>query len=631
MDRIPETAAEQQNQTGEAMLPPALQFETLKTKMNTLVNEWNAEKLATERRRKIRKIEVDMETLRANGRLKPDEVLIGVRVIDENIKKEQPNFINYLTQSRRLAVFDCRSNPLISGIEILEQEFTKGMSYDGMMRNLFKTVDGAQTHGWDSVEITYDESKPLKCGIEHVGHENLLFPIDAKDLQACEFVMRRFKLSVQQLQRFVKKHGFKESAVNVAIEAESRANATIPKNLDVYKIFIKVDDIVYVAWAILDKNVSEWIKDPSPLSLGRIEEKQQTVIVSKPIQGTDPVTGVPTIINAQVPEVQTVQEPAVESSYPLKIYLYSESEEQSITEQKGRVFYDLPWQEAQIALRSLFINGSMRASNTYASPANRSDTGGAPRKMDLTLEPGCFYSEPMSFWAPNYPDPTMLRAADSLDVRKAAEMGQMASAVINRDDSRKTATELNKAESEQGKLNSVSILLFSGFMRGVLGVAWYIVQNQAQYNKVLIAPFEIAGPQGSQVVNNPMLINQVYDIKPAGDIDVVKRAERLEKRFQLFPIIQGFGGELFFEFTRDLIREMLPQDAEKYINLMGQDQQMKQALMATAGMLKEAVTDENGQLKPEFKEFAPQLQQLAQMGQQMMQQSPGQPQQQGKM
>ncbi len=627
MDRIPETAEEQQaNATEESSLPSPLHFSSYKEKMTSLVNDWNAEKLATERRRKIRKIEVDMETLRANGRLKADEVLIGVRVIDENIKKEQPIFINYLTQSRRLAVFDCRSNPLISGIEILEQEFTKGMSYDGMMRNLFKTVDGAQTHGWDSVEITYDESKPLKCGIEHIGHENLLFPVDAKDLQACEFVMRRFRLTVSQLQRFVKKHGFKAEAVNSAIEFEKNTNATIPKNLDVYKVFIKLDDVVYVAWCILDKNVAEWIKDPTPLSLGRIEEKQKTVMVTKPIQGTDPATGVPTIIHAQVPEVQTIQEPAIESAYPLKIYLYSESEEQSITEQKGRVFYDLPWQEAQIALRSLFINGAMRASNVYASPSNRGDTGGAPRKMDLTLEPGCFYSEPMNFWGPSYPDPSILRAADSLDVRKAAEMGQMASAVINREDSRKTATELNKAENEQGKLASVSILLFSGFMRGVLGVAWYIIQNQAQYNKVLIAPFEIAGPQGSQIVNNPILVNQVYDIKPAGDIDVVKRAERLEKRFQLFPIVQSFGGEFYFEFTRDLIREMLPQDAEKYINLMGQDQQLKQALMATAQMLKEAVTDEQGQLKPEFKEFAPQLQQLAQMGQQMMQQSPGQPQ-----
>jgi hypothetical protein len=616
MDKIPLSATEQQVMD-VPIIPEELQFETLKGKLTALEQEWSAEKNETERRRNIRKIEIDMETLRANGRLKADEVLIGVRVIDENIKKEQPIFVNYLTQSRRLAIFDCRSNPLLSGIEVLEQEFTKGLSYDGMLRNLFKVIDGAQTHGWDSAEVTYDESKPLHVGIEHIGHENLLFPTDAKDIQACEVIMRRFKLSVSQLNRFVDKHGFNPEAVNVAIEGEkSRANQ-VPKNVDIYKVFIKQKDVVYVAWCALDKNVDTWLKDPTPLSLGRFEQKQKTVLVDKVVASVDPITQQVIQQQVQVPEVQTVMEEQTESQYPIKIYLYSETEEQSITGQKGRVFFDLPWQEAQIALRSLFINGAMRASNVYGSPTNRSDVGGSPTKMDLTLEPGCFYSEPMNFWGPNYPDPTILRAADSLDVRKSAEMGQMASAVINRDDSRKTATELNKAESEQAKLASVSILLFSGFMRGLLGIAWYIVQNQAQHDKVLIAPFEIHTEQGSQVVNNPILINQVYDIKPAGDIDVVRRAERLEKRFQLLPIIQPFGGEMMFEFVRDLIREMLPQDAEKYINLMGQDQQLKQALMATAGMLKEAVTDEAGQLKPEFKEFAPQLQQLAQMGQQM--------------
>lgn len=609
-DQIPLSANEQPE---EAVGPEFQNFSQFKVKLQALVKDWESECLETQRRRKMRKVEVDMETLRANGRLKPDEVLIGVRVIDENIRKEQPTFTNYLTQSRRLAVFDCRSNPAIEGVQVLEQEFTKGMSYDGMIRNLFKTIDGAQCHGWDSVEITYDPTKPLKCGIEHIGHENLLFPTDAKDLQACEFVLRRFKLTVTQLKRFVRKHGFDPEAVETLMEMEKNKVSNTPKNIEVYKCYVKYEDVVYVGWCALDKNIDKWLKAPTPLSLGRVEEKQETTLVPKQVVGPD---GMMTLV--QVPEVQTITVDLQEGEYPLKIYLYSESEEQSITEQKGRVFYDLPWQEAQVALRSLFINGAMRASNVYGSPANKGDTSGAPRKMDLTLEHGCFYSEPMQFFNTNYPDPTILRAADALDVRKAAEMGQTASAVINRDDSRKTATELTAAQEEQSNLQSVSVLLFSGFMRSVFGFCWYIVQNQAQQNTILVAPFEVVDQMGSRYINNPQLINQVYDIKPAGDIDVVKRAERLEKRFALLPIIQPFGGELMFEFVRDLIREMLPEDADKYIRIMGVDQQKTQMITALAGMLKEAVTDEAGQVKPEFKQFEPQLQQMAQIGQQMM-------------
>lgn len=616
-DRIPATAAEQA--TEEIGGPEFFSFTLFKDKLTTLKTDWNTEMLESEKRRKIRKIDIDMETLRANGRLKPDEVLIGVRVIDENIRKEQPTFTNYLTQSRRLAVFDCRSNPRIQGIEVLEQEFTKGMSYDGMIRNLFKTIDGAQTHGWDSVEITYDPTKPLKCGVEHIGHDNLLFPTDAKDLQACEYIMRRFKLTVSQLKRFVRKHGFNSQVVESVIEAEKSKTTITAKNIEVYKVFIKHEDTVYVAWCALDKNIDDWMKAPTPLSLGRKEQKQVTNIVPKSQQLPD---GSVVIMN--VPEVQTVTVDSPEGEYPIKIYLYSESEEQSITEQKGRVFYDLPWQEAQIALRSLFINGAMRASNVYGSPENNDATSGAPRKMDLTLEHGCFYSAPMRFFNTNYPDPSILRAADALDVRKSAEMGQTASAVINRDDSRKTATELNSAKEEQQNLNSVSILLFSGFMRGVFGFCWYIVQNQAQQNAIVVAPVAQQDAMGgSVIVNNPELINQVYDIKPAGDIDVVKRAERIEKRFTLLPIIQTLGGDLMFEYIRDLIRELLPEDADKYIQLLGMDLQKMQLIQTLGALLKEAVTDEQGQIKPEFKEFESQLLQLQQAGMQMMAQ--GQP------
>ena len=610
-ERIPQTNNEQQE---EVVQPSFLNFIEYRRELDAIRKDWEAELQETERRRRIRKIEIDMETLRANGRLKADEVLVGVRVIDENIKKEQPIFVNYLTQSRRLAVFDCRSNPTIEGIEILETEFTKGLSYDGMLKNLFKTIDGAQCHGWDSVEITYDPSKPLRCGIEHIGHENLLFATDSKDIQACHCILRRFKISTSQLDGFVRKHGFNKDVADVIKESQKNKTSNVPKNVEVYKVFIKYEDIVYVGWCSLDANVNEWLKSPTPLSLGRVRPAQRTVMVDKQVVVPDTMTGMPTTITIQKPEVQTYYEDEVESQYPIKIYVYSESEEQTITEQKGRVFFDLPWQEAQIALRSMFINGAMRASNVYGSPVNKSDTGGQPKKMDLSLEHGCFYDQPMQFWGTQYPDPNILRAADALDVRKAAELGQTASAVINREDSRKTATELNKASEEQGKLNSVSVLLFSGFMRGVLGVAWYIVQNQALYGEgVIVAPFEVVTPNGAQVINNPQLISQIYDVKPAGDIDVVRRAERLEKRWMLLPVVEKIGGEVAFEFVRDLFREMLPEDAQKYINLLGQQLQQQQIINALASMLKEAVTDEAGNLKPEFQQFAPQFAQMQQM------------------
>ena len=108
--RSPQTAAEQAVDDTPTV-KSILDFNTARDKFTSLVQDWEDERIQTERNRRIRKIEVDMEQLRASGKLKADEVLIGVRVIDENIRKEQPIFVNYFTRSRRLAIFDPMTKP----------------------------------------------------------------------------------------------------------------------------------------------------------------------------------------------------------------------------------------------------------------------------------------------------------------------------------------------------------------------------------------------------------------------------------------------------------------------------------------------------------------------------------------
>lgn len=605
-DKSPNSFVEQAAEESPAV-PEMFNFQIMRPRFDQLEKDWHSEKLESERRRRIRKIEVNMETLRASGKLKADEVLIGVRVIDENIKKEQPVFVNYMTESRRLAIFDCISNPSIKADE-LETKFTKGMSYDGFIRNMIKCIDGAETHGWDSVECTFDPKKPLHSGVEHIGHENLLFPKDAKDLQACEFILRRFQLTPMKLKSFVKKHNFNGQQVDMLLESTRAKTNEVPHNVEVFKVFFKVEGIVYVAWACLHGNTcSDWIMAPSPLSLGRRTQQQRTVTKQQTVITTGP-GGEPVPNMVTVPVVEAFWQEEQEEDYPIKIYLYSESEEQCLTEQKGRVFYDLPWQEAQQAIWSMGINGSVRASNVYCSPVNRSNDGSPPKKLDLTLEHGCVYSEPLTFFHTDYPDPALFRVGDAMDTRKAAEMGQVASSVINRDDSRKTAKEIGTAKEQEAKINSVSLLFFSTFLRGVLAFNWYIVQSQAQQNLVIVAP-----DANNPLQNDPEIINQVYDVKPAGDIDVVRRQERITTRLGILPIIQAFGGELYFEFVRDVLRDVLPEDAKKYITLMGQDQMKNQAIQALMSMLQSVMTDEKGQLKPEFKQYEPQLQQAMQM------------------
>lgn len=599
MDRIPATAQEQEGLQPTQMIDE-LPFSSYRNKLDSLRKDWEKESKETERRRRIRAIDVDIEALRSQKKLKPDETLIAVRVIDENIKKEQPLFVNYLTQSDRLAVFDCVTNPSLA-VRPLEVAFTKRMSYSGMMKQLFKWIDGAEAHGWDVVEVTYDTSKPLNCGIEHIGHENLLFSWQAQDVQADEVLMRRFKVTESQLRRWIFKYGFNSEQVeNLVRKGEN--DTKIPEPFEIFKVFIRgQDDIVKVGWASLETKCSDWLKAPAPLDLGRVRKETRTQLAPVNIQGVTLMQ--PQQIEVEVPESETM--------FPIFTYIYSENEQKCITDQKGRVFYDRPWQDAQTALRSLVINGSIRASNVYGSPKNRGETGGKITRLDLTLEHGCFYSEPMEFWRTEYPDPAILRAADSLDTRKAAETGQTASAVINREDSRKTATELQTAQNEQGKLSLTPLMLFSAAMREVLSFCWYIVQSQARQNKIKLLWVPIGqDPMGMPIMgNDPRYIEQEYDIKPAGDPDVVRRQERLQREANMVPLMQGTPA--WVEFIKDVIRDALPENAEKYITIIDQAEANKdQQILALTEMLKTAVTDESGAIKPEFQKHAPMLQQM---------------------
>src|SRR5207247_1885376 len=150
--------------------------------------------------------------------------------------------------------------------DLIEQAFTKGMMYSGWQLPLYKCVDGAQTHGWDTVELEYREDRPLKVNIDHVGHENLLFAKDARDLDACELILRRYELTAAQIKRFVKKFNW-----NPLESAKTYARTDTAKdfqNIILYKGMFKWEGIVYVFWCS-DKETSDWIKAPEPLSLGR--------------------------------------------------------------------------------------------------------------------------------------------------------------------------------------------------------------------------------------------------------------------------------------------------------------------------------------------------------------------------
>jgi len=547
-----------------------LNFSTSRGKVDKLISEWNKEDQATQKRRRQRFIDINIKSLQDQNKLKQDETIISVREIDSNIRRELPPFLSYLKQSRRLAVFEPLGAEGVIGLDKisqLEAQFTKGMTYPDWEIPLFKALDGSATHGWDAVEVEFDDTKPLHVNINHIGHENLIFPLDAKDIQSCEILLIKYELTKNKLLKFIQQYGFdiKECLVLIK-EVENKDN----KNITVYKKYCRYNGIIYVAWYGGTKT-NDWLKPPTPLNLGRkVKEDKLTTTI-------DPLSGMP------VPTTQTSWTTVTETMFPIFILPYDETEQQCISAHKGRCFLDGPRQEALTGLTSIYVNGAVRAGNAYASPKGDSPEDQNPIvKLDLNLEHAAIYSRALEFWAPPYPPDGLLRAVDSLNSQGKEEAGQVAYSAINREDSRKTATEVSAATQQQQLLTSVDVIMFSTFLRKVFNYCWLIIQSQALQGLVDFMQISVPMPMGKvSKVPDEATLSIPFLLKAAGDVDVIQRAEKLQRRMAFWQLIAStpLAAPIAPKFFMDMLTEAFPEDVESYKEeiqkfVMNQQQQM---------------------------------------------------------
>jgi hypothetical protein len=564
-------------------------YKTAIVPLRQLIDSWRTEDTQTEANRLKRDIDINLDQLREDGTIDDDETFIPVRVIDTNITRETPPFINFLKNARRIAIFNDTVDPTFD-TALLESAFTKGMTYKGWIKPFYKTVDGAATHGWASVEITYDESKPLRCGIEYIAHEDLIFYTETRELQASQDTIRRYRLTILQLHKYVVQFGFDPVQVNNIIE-KWKTSQDKDKPIIVYKGFHKKDGIVYVRWFSIEGAATDWIKKPEPLSLGICKQVTVMKTVMQPTIGVDPVTNQPTVQN--VPQQVPTQEwqPVPLQAYPIAILPYRETEKPLIFDHLGRCFFDNDKQEAMTAITTSYVNGMNRAMRIFASPKADTIQDGRPAKnLPIKLANGTIWDKPMDFYNMPYPSPDVLKALQYLSTANSDEVGQVNFAANNRQDSRKTATEINAAEKESNLLDTVDLTLFSEFIRDVYTIAWAVVQSQALQGSIKFLQIKnpalqqnpqiqqqnlllgsIVNSDGSvqdeaQLVNDIDTISRNFEIRAAGDVDVIAKEEMVQKMQRDWPVIQQTP--LASRFISDYVKLVYPEDGELYSQIL---------------------------------------------------------------
>lgn len=580
--------------SNEAEAKPAddkYSFEKLKGKVSRISKSWKDEKSLSDERRELRYLNVNCEEERRTGRFKPHEIYIPIRIIDDNIRKEAPQYISYLTSSRNAAIFkprDTRNFPQGLSIQELENGFTRMVRYNGWEIPFFKGLDGTQLHGWSAVEVVFDSDKPGHFAIEDIAHENLWFSIDLENSQKAPFLVRNCKVTKEELLKF---KDVDKDEVEQLFKDMDKEEGNLYATQEVQKTFYRneEDGLIYVCWLKYDTGKA-FIRAPKPLWLGKMFIVNDS-LTGQAVMG---LSGKPTM--AKIYETQ----------YPIEIHPYIISENGRITSVKGRAFFDEYVQEASSSLVSSIVNAWHLASQVMASPSNPV-SGGGVEETDVIIRTGKIYSEPLDFFHMPYPDSGGMNIVEGLITRNQVETTNVNFAVNNREDSRKTAKEIQAAQSQASLLSGVQVVLYSIFLRNVFTRCWAIAKSQLEQG--LIADVYIP----------PEYMAFEYDLYAAGDTEVLQRDEQLAKLQQAWPVFSTTpAAPIILRAIVDLAFPMLAEEINRALMSANPAAIMSSLVTVIQGFL----TQYSGAIQPEDQQ---KLQMILQQASQYIQQQSPQP------
>jgi len=392
------------------------------TNIHKLVGICDEQHVTAQDQRQQRRLNIDLDLERRDGYLSPDEIYIPTHIIDTNIRREQAKYVSYIVNSRRTAVFSSSTDPSFN-TGPLERDFTERSRYDGWQVPLFRTIDCMQLHGYCVAEIQFDDTKPGHFAIESVNYEDIAFPDDTRDIQACGMLVHRHYFTREQLLDMVKTREFsKEQVESLVGEPVDEQTESLFK---VEKVMFRDNGIVQVGWSCVGKS-NDWLRKPRPLFLGK----------------------------------RDVEGEIYETEYPYVVFHYMIAEDMTIKNCVGRAFLDKHVQEAVSSMMSSFVTAHRRASNFYFAK-DADDPNQSNEQTNVQFVPGALIDSNIKQFQLSPPNSSMLNAIQAMVSQNSQEQSQMNYAAMNRQDSRKTATEINTATAEAQMLSATQVALFS--------------------------------------------------------------------------------------------------------------------------------------------------------------------------
>lgn len=538
---------------------PSFDFRKESGQLLSLVESWTDEEKKTKTRRELRENKKSVYEERQKKTILEDETIIPDRTINSNIRRSKVSYTNYITQSKRLLIITDTQSPQIS-IEPLEMWFTRGMRYPDWKDPWFELVDAVHVHGGAAMEVVYDPSKPLNCTLEFIPRDALIYPLKTRNLQNCPRILRCYEITPIQLEQFIEDYNFDQKVAKDLFDKFHKDSDYVK----IYRVLMKVKGVVFNAWWSKDVN-TDWLRAPMQHDVGLIDFNPAIIqspvalpeqsLMGQPMgQPMGPMNpSIPLYLSPEWEQARmSLYKPLPLKAYPIFWYPFQKVENQNILEVQGRASMDLHVQEAMTHLLTNTVNATTRASNFY--PCAESQPGDDPKLIELgPLKPGVVMSRQLTFNQLPWPNNIILSVMQALKVGKADESGQTDYAATARKDANKTAKELELATEQANTVITSDMDVFSSPFLSTLALCFNIACHQSIFNLC-------------KRPNRPDLLVGDYNLQPAGDIEVVKRAEDKANAKEFFNIVQGTPtAEKILVF---LIQRFFPDQADEWIETL---------------------------------------------------------------
>jgi len=521
----------------------------------SVIGELMARSIAT---RKLRYAEVDIEGEKKAGRLAPDELYIPRHIIDTNIQREQSPYVQYVTQSPRAVILQDQQTPT-NITAPLEHDVTTRLRFDGWQTSMYACIDGMQQNGYGIMEVVQDLNQPGELAHEAVQMGDFGFIMDTRDIQETELVARAYYFTKTKLVAMTRQavDPFDSRQVEQIIATPPTDNSSSDYQFSsndkslykIFKVMFRIQGTVVVAWCGDDKS-DGWLRPPRPLFLGRRK------LVPQPQQQ---IPGMP------VPALPPSTE-AYEVNYPYFIAPYRISENNTISQLKGRAFLDQDIQEASSSLISSTCTAYRRASGLYFSRDVSDPNDDIMMQKDVYFKTGALINSKITQFQLSPPDSSILQAINALETMNQNDTSQPTFAVQNRKDSRKTATEMQVAQNQQNQLTTTQVVLLATFLKSMYGTMFEIIQSRVLAGLIQVDP------------TVQLYYSRKYIVKPSGDTDVIERQQLVQQMMNAWGVMQNTPANV--AFLSDLVSKMFPETGMRYIQIFQQAQQQQASQQA---------------------------------------------------